>query len=99
VSADGAIHFPADAEVEADIKAAFAAQARAERSAPSFDEVFAAIDQLRQSERGRKVLKRFESMLQAYGFGLDTANWQALATLHRAGAAGHQHRILNALEI
>lgn len=98
MSTAGVIHFPTDAEVEADIKAAFAAQARAERSAPTFDELAAAIDQLRQSERGRAVLKRFRSMLEAYGFGLDTANWQALATLHQAGAAGQQHRILATLE-
>ena len=36
-------------------------------------------------------------MLKEYGFGLDTMNWQALATLHRAGAAGQQHRILDVI--
>lgn len=92
------IRFPTDAEVAADIKRAFAKQARAERTAPSFDELADAIDQLSQSERGRACLKRFNSMLQAYGFGLDTANWMALATLHRAGAAGQQHRILQIQE-
>lgn len=92
-----AIGFPTDAQVDADLRAAFAAQARAERTAPTFDELAAAIDRLGQSERGRAVLRRFVSMLKEYGFGLDTGNWQALATLHRAGAAGQQHRILDIL--
>jgi hypothetical protein len=81
-----------------DIRAAFREQARAERRAPSFDELCDAIDRLNQSERGRACLKRFNSMLQAYGFGLDTGNWQALATLHRAGAAGQQRMILQIQE-
>ena len=92
------LRFPTDDEVAAEIKQVFAEQARAERSAPSFDDLCDAIGQLNKSKRGRACLKRFNSMLQAYGFGLDTSNWMALATLHRAGAAGHQHRILQIQE-
>lgn len=92
------IVFPTDQQVEKDIREAFRPISKARASAPSFDEICEALDQLKKSERGSACLRRFISMMKEYGFGLDTSNWQALATLHQAGAAGHQHLILKILE-
>jgi hypothetical protein len=92
------IHFPTDAEVDAEIRKTLRTQTEARITAPSFDDVLAAIQQLRRSERGNACLKRFGTMLNAYGFGLDTTNWQALATLHRAGQAGNQCMIRDLME-
>lgn len=90
--------FPTREEVAAQIEAERAEQARAERLAPTFDELAAAIDQLKGSDRGKACLRRFNSMLKEYGFGLDRHNWRALATLHRAGAAGQMRLILQVQE-
>jgi len=86
------------AELMADLRKAFAAEDRAERMAPTPEKLTEAIDRLRRSERGSACLRRFLSLMNDYGFGLDVANWQALATLCRAGAAGQQHRILAIVE-
>ena len=93
------IQLPSDAQVDEDIKNAVRSQAQARFAAPSFDDVVAAIQQLRRSERGNACLKRFGSMLNAYGFGLDTNNWRALATLHHAGQAGKQCMIRDLMEV
>ena len=95
----GIINFPSDEQVAADIKASFRLQNQARMEAPGPDAIVAAIEQLRKSERGTACLKRFTRMLHDYGFGLDTANWQALATLHRAGAATQQCLIRDLLEV
>lgn len=92
------IHFPTDAEVAADLAREFAEIAARRRHAPSTAEIHGAIAQLRRSERGTSCLKAFDSMLHAYGFGLDSDNWQALATLHRAGAATLQREIADAID-
>ena len=94
------IRFPSDAEVDADIRRSLHEINEAKSQAPSHEELCAAIAQLKyKSDRGRAVLKRFNSMVQAYGFGLDTNNWRALITLHRAAAAGQVHRILQLQEV
>ncbi len=92
------IVFPTDQRVEKDIREAFRPIAKAQSAALSFDEIYDAIDQLKKSERGTACLRHFISMMKEYGFGLDASNWRALAALHHAGAAGHQHRILQILE-
>jgi hypothetical protein len=95
----GIIHFPSDQQVEAAIKESNRQQSQARMEAPSHEAICAAIEQLRKSERGTACLKNFNRMLSLYGFGLDTANWQALATLHRAGAAAKQCLIRDLLEV
>lgn len=93
------INFPSDKQVEAAIKESNRQQSQARMEAPSHEAICAAIEQLRKSERGTACLKNFNRMLGLYGFGLDTANWQALATLHRAGAAAKQCLIRDLLEV
>lgn len=92
------IRFPTDAEVDADIRASLARVTKARNESPSPTDIIDAIRQLNRSERGFECLKHFKRLLVMHGFSLDTNNWNALATLHRAGAAGDQRFILAKLE-
>lgn len=63
------------------------------------DDISAAITQLRRSERGTTALRHFRTGLQKHGMtGLDTYNWEALATLHHAARIYAASNILGALE-
>jgi hypothetical protein len=70
-----------DAELAELFKEINRSRAEFEKAKP---EVPAAIAQLKRSERGRQALRDFKVLLANGGSGLDSRNWNALATLCRA---------------